>query len=182
MPSTTFWNGITAISSTDESGIYMGHNGTVGAIGTTYGSSGSFTPLIFQTSEAERMRITSGGNVLIGTTTDNGSRLQINGTFKNLGTYSAYNQISVVTTTPTTLYTISIYGLHIFYVDLPAGSGSPALYSCYAIISFDGASARILQQTNGTNISLTLSGNNLQVTQTSGGTYNVRYIAQVISL
>ena len=68
MPSTTFWNGITAISSTDESGIYMGHNGTVGAIGTTYGSTGSFTPLIFQTSEVERMRITSGGQAIIGST------------------------------------------------------------------------------------------------------------------
>ena len=77
MPSTTFWNGITAISSTDESGIYMGHNGTVGAIGTTYGSSGSFTPLIFQTSEAERMRIFSNGNVAIGRDSDTGYKFQI---------------------------------------------------------------------------------------------------------
>jgi hypothetical protein len=32
--------------------------------------------------DAERMRITSGGNVLIGTTTDNGSKLQVNGALR----------------------------------------------------------------------------------------------------
>ena len=35
--------------------------------------------MIFGTNDTERMRITSGGNVLIGTTTDNGQRLQVNG-------------------------------------------------------------------------------------------------------
>jgi hypothetical protein len=34
---------------------------------------------IFENAGAERMRITSGGNVLIGTTTDNGYKLQVNG-------------------------------------------------------------------------------------------------------
>jgi hypothetical protein len=36
-------------------------------------------PLILGTADSERMRITSGGNVLIGTTTDDGSRLRVNG-------------------------------------------------------------------------------------------------------
>jgi hypothetical protein len=36
--------------------------------------------IIFATNTTERMRITSGGNVLIGTTTDNGAKLQVNGT------------------------------------------------------------------------------------------------------
>jgi len=70
MPNTTFWNGISIYSSTNESQIYMGHDGTNGAIGTTYGASGSFTPLIFQTSETERMRISSGGNLFVGTLSD----------------------------------------------------------------------------------------------------------------
>lgn len=68
MPNTTLWNGISIYSSADESHLYMGHNGTVGAIGTTYGASGSFTPLIFQTSESERMRILANGQIGIGTT------------------------------------------------------------------------------------------------------------------
>jgi hypothetical protein len=37
-------------------------------------------PIAFVTNNAERMRITSGGNVLIGTTTDAGQKLQVNGT------------------------------------------------------------------------------------------------------
>jgi hypothetical protein len=36
-------------------------------------------PAIIYTNGSERMRITSGGNVLIGTTTDNGARLQVSG-------------------------------------------------------------------------------------------------------
>ena len=37
-------------------------------------------PLIFLTNNSERARITSGGNVLIGTTTDGGQKLQVSGT------------------------------------------------------------------------------------------------------
>jgi hypothetical protein len=61
----------------------------------------SNTPMILYTNNTERMRITSGGNVLIGTTTDSGYRLSVNGAsgfFNNgirLGT--AYSAIDVVT-------------------------------------------------------------------------------------
>jgi hypothetical protein len=40
-------------------------------------------PLTFATNNAERMRITSGGNVLIGTTTDGGQKLQVDGMSKS---------------------------------------------------------------------------------------------------
>jgi uncharacterized protein YaiE (UPF0345 family) len=44
-------------------------------------------PLVFSTQGSERMRITSGGNVLIGTTSDNGSKLRIvgNAYFQTVG-------------------------------------------------------------------------------------------------
>jgi hypothetical protein len=43
-------------------------------------SPGSGGSILFYTSTTEKVRITSGGNLLIGTTTDNGARLQVNGT------------------------------------------------------------------------------------------------------
>jgi hypothetical protein len=54
--------------------------------GTLYADNGVFAvssitsiPLVFGTNDIEKMRITSGGNVLIGTTTDNGAKLNVNG-------------------------------------------------------------------------------------------------------
>jgi len=125
--------------------------------------------------------IANTGNVLIGTTTDAGQKLQVNGTVKNLASFTNNGTVSVPTATATTLYTITTYGLYTFYVDLLNGIGAPVNYSAYAIICFDSATARILQQTNGTNLLLTLSGNSLQVTQTSGISQNIRYVFQLIS-
>ena len=41
---------------------------------------GADNNLVFETATTERMRITSGGNLLVGSTTDNGKKLQVNGT------------------------------------------------------------------------------------------------------
>jgi hypothetical protein len=49
--------------------IHIGHDGTNGYIGATYGSGSSFTPLVFQTSDTERARIDSSGNFFVNTTT-----------------------------------------------------------------------------------------------------------------
>jgi hypothetical protein len=50
-------------------------------------------PLTFIVGAAERMRITSGGNVLIGTTTDSGYKLQITGTVYSSGTITSNSNI-----------------------------------------------------------------------------------------
>jgi hypothetical protein len=47
---------------------------------------GSNIPLIFSTNQSERMRITSGGNLLVGSTSDVGQKLYVNGDVK-VGTY-----------------------------------------------------------------------------------------------
>jgi hypothetical protein len=52
---------------------------------------GASAPLILGANGSEKMRITSGGNVLIGTTTDNGSKLQVNGDTYILGGGSLYS-------------------------------------------------------------------------------------------
>jgi len=58
---------------TGSLGIYSG-----GA--THYFWGGGANPMVFAVNDVERMRITSGGNVLIGTTTDAGYKLDVNGT------------------------------------------------------------------------------------------------------
>lgn len=60
--------GIWVEANSNDNAIYIDHSSTVGKIGTSYRVSGAYTPLAFETSGEERMRITSGGNVGIGTT------------------------------------------------------------------------------------------------------------------
>jgi hypothetical protein len=72
-----------------SSGAYidLGNSGTrrMGIISTAAESqiiSLGSVPLVLKTNSVERIFITSGGNVLIGTTTDSGQRLQVNGSGK----------------------------------------------------------------------------------------------------
>jgi uncharacterized protein YaiE (UPF0345 family) len=60
---------------------YSGGNSAEFRSGLTVAGIGNVSnnPFQFLTNNTERMRITSGGNVLIGTTTDTGDKLQING-------------------------------------------------------------------------------------------------------
>jgi len=46
-------------------------------------------PLLLSTNSGERMRITSGGNILMGTTTDNGERLYVSGSIRATGSITA---------------------------------------------------------------------------------------------
>jgi len=55
--------------STNDSILKFGNNGTVASISATYGTTGSYVPIQFLTSDTERMRIDSSGNLLVGTTT-----------------------------------------------------------------------------------------------------------------
>jgi hypothetical protein len=61
---------ITAKASADESILSISHNGSEAVISASYGSTGSYDPMVFKTSDAERMRIDSSGNLLVGQTTD----------------------------------------------------------------------------------------------------------------
>jgi len=58
-------------------------------------NAGNFAIFTGTSTDAERMRITSGGNVLIGTTTDVGARLYVDGAFRT-GTLTAGTQTAAV--------------------------------------------------------------------------------------
>lgn len=64
--------GFLSFSSSNENAIFLGYDSTnsLGRIGVSYGSTGSFTPLAFETGGSERMRIDSNGNVQIGKTSN----------------------------------------------------------------------------------------------------------------
>lgn len=71
------------------------NSGTEVRVGSGATGSGAFLPMTFFTGGSERMRITSGGNLLIGTSSDNGAVLRVNGVayFDNLVYFpAAYNQ------------------------------------------------------------------------------------------
>jgi len=61
--------------------LYAGStNSYVSSVTVNGGGTGTPNTIIMQTASTERMRITSGGNLLINTTTDAGYKLQVNGT------------------------------------------------------------------------------------------------------
>ena len=63
--------GIWVEAYSNDAGLYLDQRSTVGAIGISYRSTAGYLPLVFETSGAERMRITAGGNLLVGQTADN---------------------------------------------------------------------------------------------------------------
>jgi len=62
------YEGIIALSSSNDNSVTISHTGTIGRIASTYGSTGSYTSLAFATSQIDRLTITSSGNVGIGET------------------------------------------------------------------------------------------------------------------
>ena len=75
--------GIASVNSANDTYIGMGYSATSDTcfIQATYDTTGAFKPLSFSTSDTERMRITTGGEVYIAGTTDQGAyNLQCNGT------------------------------------------------------------------------------------------------------
>jgi len=53
---------------TDDSVLQLWHTGVNAYVSATYGSTGSYVPLVLRTSDTDRLTITTGGNVGIGTT------------------------------------------------------------------------------------------------------------------
>lgn len=129
-------------------------------------------PLDIYTNATRRVRVTEGGNVLIGTTTDAGQKLQVNGDIKIGYTKTASgNTGSINNATATTMFAITGgLGLWLVACNLPAGNGSPTLYTAFATIVVDGTTNPRIVSNDGTALTITLSSTNVQVTQTSGGT------------
>jgi len=76
---------ISELSTANDIRLLINPTATAVKISATYNTTGSYQPLTFLTSDTERMRITSGGNVLIGSSTDAGYKLDVNGEIRTFG-------------------------------------------------------------------------------------------------
>jgi hypothetical protein len=107
-----------------------------------------------------------------GVTRDDGkfSTLSSTGITEFATARTAESTQTIATATPTTYFTVAA-GMYIAYAFIPF-SGGPAQYTAQAFILCDGNGARVIAN-NGANLTITLSGLNVQVTQTSGGNQSV---------
>jgi hypothetical protein len=77
--SSTVYAGFGIYAAGNENFTLLNHDGNVGWIGCDSTATGFATPLAFWINSAERMRIHNNGNVTIGTASDPGYRLYVNG-------------------------------------------------------------------------------------------------------
>ena len=87
---------------------------------------------------------------------------------------TASNPLSIATATPTTFLTLPSIGQYEILACI-GFSGAPAQYTSTATVLCDGNGARIIAN-NGSGLTITLSGLNVQVQQTSGITQTVQFI------
>jgi hypothetical protein len=122
----------------------------------------------------ERMRLESSGNLLVGTNVSTGAAgntAQVVGGIHNTASASA---LSFTNGTATTIFTISNYqGSQSWIVCADVAGQSNQAYACVYIVTVNySGSAAATQLVKGALASISVSGLNVQYTQSSGGTQN----------
>jgi len=119
------------------------------------------------------LTVTSTGNLLVGSTTDTGERLQVTGNI--IGSAIIYGARFVSNTsftancifnTFTTIYTMTSTYAAMYLVIVALDGQNTADWAASAIIYTNGSSSSILTQQNGTLVNIQTSGLNIQVRQT----------------
>jgi len=130
----------------------------------------------FATNGSERARIDSSGNLLVGTTATTGSATNskqlVGGVFSTVS-----GSVSAATSTATTIFTSPTDNVAAWFVTVNVSTASTAYAATYVINAQGGSATVATQIYKGANISVTMSGYNVQVTQTSGVTQTVSYSA-----
>lgn len=89
---------------------------------------------------------------------------------------SESGSVTAADSTVTTLFTVSgEIGMYQVFACLPS-VGAGTAFKAAAIIGWDGAGAGYISGTNGANLSISLSGNDVQTTQTSGVSQSVSFV------
>lgn len=93
---------------------------------------------------------------------------------------SESGSVTAADSTATTLFTVSgELGMYQVFACLPS-AGAGTAFKAHAIIGWDAAGAGYISGTNGASLSISLSGNNVQTTQTSGVSQSVYFVYQKI--
>ena len=140
-------------------------------VSNDYGALSFWTGQINSTPITERMRIDSSGNLLLGSTSATGN---VSNTTQMVGgIFSTVNAsgISALNATATTLFTLPNVsaGCWLISATLP-GQSAVASYSVVAIVTTQATVASIATIKTATLATLSMSGLNVQITQSSGGT------------
>jgi hypothetical protein len=132
-------------------------------------------PMIFATNNAERARITSGGDLLVGTTSSGGSTGNtvgtVSGAFRTAGATTAIATTGVATT----VLTFNNNDGDFLVSMRLSGTGAPSTDDAVAIICVNGANTTQTNIKTGANIVISLSGLSLQATQNLFNGANVRW-------
>jgi hypothetical protein len=130
----------------------------------------------FAPGNTERMRIDPSGNVLVGTTTTTGSASNTTSLIAGLFTTVNNETASTASGTAVTLFTLPSEGTFMVTAFIFATS-APAAYNAVSMAISSGATARVVSIATATNMTITLSGLNVQATQTSGANQIIIYRA-----
>jgi hypothetical protein len=122
----------------------------------------------------ERLRLTSTGHALVGTTSNLGSIS--NSSRVTGGIFNTFaDVVGAANNTATTMVNLSsAFAVYIVSAGFN-GVGNTNLYGATAIIHADGTSFTMTQLVNPSNMTLSMSGSNVQATQTSGATLNISF-------
>lgn len=130
--------------------------------------SSSNIPFLLYTNNAERMKITASGNVLIGTSTDDGAnKLQVNGGVKITGAVTKDSKLAVIASGATvTIFTVSrgaTYLITTYQQDLPSVSTAHMVF-----VAYNSDTVTLRELVAGANWTITASGLNVQLTNNTG--------------
>ena len=127
---------------------------------------------IFSTSGTERARITSGGDLLVGTTSSGGTASNI--TRVTGGIFSTFNATpSIANNTATTVATLSSgEGMYLVSASL-LNSGDAASYNELALVRVSQSNTAVSTIVGASSLDITVSGLNVQVTHGQGSTQTI---------